>query len=125
MKRILPLLLFIFSGCLYDKGDLPEPALPADTTTVSYSKDIVPIMITYCLGVGNQHCHVTNSNQGSVGDFSTYPGLKEKIDSGKFALRVFNSNGGMPPPYTNGPKVIAPGDLQKLHKWVDMGAPDN
>ncbi len=131
MKKIIPFLFLIISSCTHDARDNPQPIITAPDTTiildtiVSYNFDIKPIMVTYCLGIGNQSCHVANTNQGANGDFTIYQVLKNKADSGKIALRVFTSNGGMPPSYSNSPTSLTPVDLQKLKDWVMDGAPNN
>lgn len=132
IKKIIPVLLLAISSCTYDERSMPTPAIvaAADSTsvidsTVSYSMDIKPIIITYCFGMGAQQCHVTNTNQGSNGDFTTYAGLKAKVDNGAIATRVFNPLGGMPPSYSTSPQIITPVELKKFKDWVALGAPDN
>lgn len=131
MKKIILFYFIITNGCTYDERENPQPIIAAQDTTiildsiVSYKLDIKPILITYCLGIGNQSCHVSNTNQGANGDFTIYQILKNKVDSGKIALRVFTSNGGMPPSYSNSQRALTPIDLQKFKNWVLNGAPNN
>ena len=132
MNTQLLIICLLAGSCAYH---VREPVVavitpvPTDTTTtdtvVSYKNHIKPIMITYCCGTGNQSCHVAVTNQGSPGDFSSYPGLKAKASSGAIASRVFNPLGGMPPSYSNSPRQLLPTDLQNLKTWVANGAPDN
>ena len=102
-----------------------------DTVVISYKDDIVPILVTYCYGNGypndnsQQLCHVSNSNQGANGDYTTYQALKDKVDNGLIELRVFTSNGGMPPSYSLTPEELTDSDLQKFKLWIEQGAPDN
>jgi len=118
--------IFFLARCTSDQTPSVSSAPPiSDTVIISYSQDIVPIIQTYCLGVNGQLCHVPNTNQGSVGDFTTYEGLKTEVDNGMIAARVFQSNGGMPPSYSNGPTSLIDSDLQKFELWVDQGAPNN
>lgn len=107
-------------SCTNDKGDLPVPI-----KTAPYQASIKPILITYCYGQGAQSCHVTPSNAGSSGDFTTYDGLKAKVDNGTIQARVLNTAGGMPPTYSTGPTALAPDDLEKLKTWINNGAQDN
>lgn len=106
-------------SCTSDKGEVPKPI-----ATVSYQSDIKPIIQTYCSGQGGQSCHVTPSNQGAPGDFSTYAGLKEKVDNGTIQSRVFNLK-DMPPTYSNGPTALTAEDLETFKSWVNNGAPEN
>ena len=82
-------------------------------------------MVTYCLGTGNQTCHVTPSNEGANGDFTTYAGLDTKVINGTIQSRVFSSNGGMPPSYSSGPTSLSSADMTKFMSWVNNGAPNN
>lgn len=120
---VLSLLLLVtscyFQSCTSDKGEVPKPI-----TTVSYQTDIKPIIQTYCNGQGGQSCHVTPSNQGAPGDFSTYAGLKAKVDNGTIQSRVFNLK-DMPPTYSNGPTALTAEDLETFKTWVNNGAPEN
>lgn len=119
-------LILILSSCNHDHGLEPVPFIPPPSDSViSYSKDIVPILQTFCFGINGQTCHVTVSNQGANGDFTTYEGLKAKVDNGTIAVRVFNPNGGMPPSYSNNPTPLADSDLFKFELWVEQGAPNN
>lgn len=104
----------VLTSCTYDEIEYFD-FQPQDTT-VSYSLDIKPIIITYCLGTGNQHCHVTNTNQGSNGDFTTYAGLKAKVDNGSIEARVLNPLGGMPPSYSLSPQQLTDDEKSKLKK---------
>lgn len=131
MKKTILFFIIIIHGCTYDERENPQPMVVTTDSTiihdtiVSYILDIKPILVTYCLGTGNQSCHVTNTNQGSNGDFTIYQIVKNKADSGKIALRVFTSNGGMPPSYSNSPRALTSIDLQKFKNWVMAGAPNN
>jgi hypothetical protein len=122
--------IMIFSSCTFHKAD-DVPDLINDSVTISYHNDIIPILETYCYGKGypsdntHQLCHVSNTNQGSVGDFTTYQGLKDKVDNGTIQSRVFNPNGGMPPSYSQTPTHLTDSDLQKFELWVAQDAPDN
>ncbi len=110
------------NSCTNDKGELPKPVV---VLSAPYQTVVKPIIVTYCYGQGTQTCHVTNSNQGASGDFTTYAGLKAKVDNGSFAIRVFNSK-DMPPSYSSpSPTIITPDDLEKLKVWVNNGALDN
>lgn len=113
------LLVCSIISCTYDKGDVPQPV-----QAVSYQNDIKPIMQTYCYGQGGQACHITPTNQAAVGDFTTYAGLKAKVDNGTIASRVFNLK-DMPPAYSLGATVMSADTLEIFKAWVNNGALDN
>ncbi|MEO5572438.1 MAG: hypothetical protein ABIT08_15385 [Bacteroidia bacterium] len=142
MKSVFKIASFVllvasFNSCTYDENDIVYPSvmnntmMPVDTDSmgnvivISYMNAIKPIMTTYCFGLGNQHCHVTVTNQGAIGDFTTYAGLKAKVDNGSIASRVINPAGGMPPTYTTGPMPVSATDKMKIQSWIDNGAPNN
>lgn len=136
MRKIIGLslsaILIIVLACTKDKG-VPTPATPnpndvVDSTKlidVQYNRDIKPILVTYCDGKNGQSCHVSNSNIGANGDFTTYAGLKAKVDNGSIDSRVFQPGGGMPPVYSNSPQKLTATDLAVFKKWVQIGAPNN
>lgn len=131
MKRTLSLLSFsalflllVVNSCTKDKGTVVSVNAAADTS-IKYQTHIVPILQTYCYGTGSQACHVTNTNQGANGDFTNYQGLKDKVNNGTIASRVFATNGGMPPSYSTGPQVLTASDMQKFQAWVNAGALNN
>ncbi len=132
MKKIIGVILFIlmigyFSACTHKEIEKMIP-VNIDTTgmdSISYINDIHPIIITYCYGTGNQHCHVINTNQGAIGDFTNYAGLKSKVDNGTLQSRALNAGGGMPPSYTTGPTALTTNEKSKIQNWIDSGAPDN
>lgn len=111
-------------SCEHKSEEKIEPAQNTNDT-ISFSKNIQPIMETYCYGDNMQKCHVSNGNQGAPGDFTIYSGLKAKVDNNSIALRVFNTAGGMPPTYSNSPKTLSEKDLKEFKLWVDQGALNN
>jgi hypothetical protein len=119
---ILLIAFCYLQSCTNDKGELPKPIV---IPSAPYQTTVKPIIVTYCYGQGNQTCHVTPSNQGANGDFTTYAGLKAKVDNGSIQTRVLNPGGGMPPSYSTGPVALTSADLQKLKTWVNNGAQNN
>ena len=119
------LALFLLHACTYDKAMLIKPDTVQDTVKISYVKDIHPIIVKYCYGTGSQTCHVTPSNQGANGDYTTYAGLKAKVNNGSLVSRVLKPNGGMPPTYSSGPQVLTATELADIQSWINEGAPNN
>jgi hypothetical protein len=76
------------------------------------------------LGILNTNCTFSGChNTGSVnGDFTSYAGIKLKVDNGTFSNRVLVTK-DMPPNYTSGPSSLSDCDLIKLKKWINLGAP--
>lgn len=119
----ITVILFL-SSCVMDKSDEVKPEVPAlgDTMVVSYSKDVVPILQTYCYGEGEQRCHVTNTNQYAAFDFTICSILSDVAKDGLVDDRVFSPGHDMPPLNANSPQQLSDDALQILRLWIDQGA---
>jgi len=112
--------LFI-SGCYYDNEEYlyPEQGGPGgcDTTNVTYSATIAPILATNCIGCHNS----TIPNAGVI--LSNYNDLKVQVNNGRFwgAINHLSGFANMPP---SGSK-LSNCNLAKIKKWIDDGAPNN
>lgn len=98
-------------SCTKDIGYIPF----CDKNPSSYATVIKPILITKCSG---DYCHHEGS---SIGDITTFVGLKEKINEGKFQTQVFDSK-LMPPSFA---PQLTEDELKKIRCWLDEGAPEN
>ena len=123
MKALKTILIFVsflfFVSCekKVGKAQASTTTAPANLCdSIKYSKHIKPIIISNCSS--NSGCHVSGFNKG---DFTSYSGLKTKINDGSFKLRVFDSpNDPMPPSGT-----LAPSKLDSIKCWLEKGAPNN
>ncbi|HEX2618409.1 MAG TPA: hypothetical protein VHL57_12760, partial [Flavobacteriales bacterium] len=79
------------SGCYYDNEAELYPSTFCDTTNVTYALRVLPIIQSNCATPG---CHVPGGT--GVGDFTTYAGLRAKVDNGAFEANVFETR-AMPP----------------------------
>ena len=127
MRYTLFIFISLLFACTYDQYEVPQPApagpAPADTTNsamtrcdslnVTYTLTVKPIMDASCTTSG---CHSAGSGNG---DYTTYAGLKAKVDNGSFKQRVLEDK-NMPP---GGP--LSAETLEKLQCWLDAGAPNN
>ncbi|HEX8515373.1 MAG TPA: hypothetical protein VF868_04180 [Bacteroidia bacterium] len=117
MKKTLILLsaFGLIASCTFDKGEIPvkEAAGECDST-VSYSTQIAPLMTTYCNG-----CHISGGSGN--GDFTTYAGLKQKVDNGSAHNRVVVVK-DMPVPGSPTPSAE---ERKLIDCWIKQGAPDN
>lgn len=113
-----------FSSCHYDKREMPEPVIPIDTTQiiicdtinpVTYTNFVKSILETYCTISG---CHDIDAPPGL--DYTTYAGIKAKVDNGKFYDRVINLQ-DMPEPDS---LVLDSCTLLHLQEWLNNGAPE-
>lgn len=111
--------LVFFSGCYNDNEyDLyPFSSSPCDSTNVSYSKTIVPVMNSHC-----NVCHSTNVQSGNV-ITDTYEGLSTQASNGNLWGVVNWENGYIPMP--KGGSKLPACDLAKIKNWINQGAPNN
>lgn len=118
-------------SCTFDniEDDLrPDPVDicdPNDTTTVSFQDTIFPIFTKYCSNNANGDCHWTGASIPKP-DYTTYAGIKQKIDEGRIQARLFNHDPSpMPPSNSAGPQTVSDCELTLLHRWIAQGAQNN
>ena len=114
---LLPVLFL--ASCYYDKEDKLYDSYYAakncDTTTVTYTLTIVPILTARCATSG---CH-TAGGAGN-GNFDTYAGVKAKVDNGSLVNRTLVLM-NMPSSGT----ALTTCQMAQIKKWVQLGAPNN
>lgn len=88
-----------------------------DTANVTYSGSIKTIISNKCQG-----CHSSTAPSGGY-DFSTYAGLKAKVNDGRLWGAVNHVSGYSPMP-KNGNKLSVC-ELSQIKTWIDAGAPNN
>ncbi len=112
---LLLLITTAVSSCLNDKADEMTGINPCDTT---YCAQVIkPIIQTHCMG-NNAGCHVFGGS--GEGDYANFNQLKEKVNLGIFADRVFITK-DMPPSTTPLP-ALSNADRLLLENWVNAGA---
>ena len=121
MKKILFLIAMIsmsyLSGCYYDAEDELYPEITCDTSAVTYSGIVLPIIERSCY-----NCHNQAGNQGGI-TLEGYSRLKALVDNG-LLLGVINHQPGFSPMPKNAPQ-LADCDIKQIEVWVNQGAPDN
>jgi hypothetical protein len=118
MKKKLYILIVVvvsLSGCYYDNEEelYPNSVRQNDTSTVSYSATIAPMVATNCSTPG---CHTAN---GQSPDLTTYQGIFNSRSTVK-SRAVLGSPSWMP---AAGPMSDA--NRSALGRWIDAGAPNN
>ena len=129
MKNILAVFFVILflSGCYYDNLEELHPgAAVCDTTgVISFSADILPIMIHSC-GAQDMACHNTDQSAGGYG-LGTYTDVMNTITtSGTFLTSITHdpsiaSSKWMP---KNAAK-IDDCSIQKIEAWLNRGSLNN
>lgn len=111
--------LTVFCGCRHADDDVVAPAPEAcDTSAVTYSGRIVPIMQARCALPG---CHVQGGN--GTGNFTTYAGVLSQVQNGNLVSAVQRTAGAIPMPPDG--SMIPACDIAAIVAWVNAGAPEN
>lgn len=100
-------------GCDYDNEEELFGLQNCDTTNVSFSATIEPLILTNC---AIQGCHVPGNGRVLL---RNYEEIKENVDNGSIWRHAIRDK-DMPP---DGPLPIC--DIRNLEAWIDAGAPDN
>ncbi|HET9058160.1 MAG TPA: cytochrome c [Chitinophagaceae bacterium] len=114
---LLSTFLFMLSSCYYDvEKELYPPSL-CDTTNLTFSSAIVPIIQKNCVS-----CHNTLSPGGNI-ILDTYGGVSAAASSGKLYGSITYSAGYSPMP--PGGTKLSNCDLTKINKWINNGILNN
>jgi hypothetical protein len=105
--------LLVFSSCYYDVEETLYPGF-CNTQQVTYEGVIKPLVELRCNAPA---CHVPGGD--GEGDFSTYAGLKAKVDDGSVEEQVIVL-GEMPP--SGG---LSSCEMDQLQIWINDGAPED
>lgn len=108
------LLSLILTSCYNDNEQDIYGEVTCDTTDVTFSNSIQPIIDSSCATTG---CHVSGGT-GS-GDFTSFNGIQSKINNGSFENRVLVQK-DMPPG-----TPLSDCDLELIQAWLDAGALNN
>jgi hypothetical protein len=119
---LLPVSFILLStqGCYYDKEELLYASSPCDTTSVSYSQTIKPLVNSYCLT-----CHggnVYNVLGGSV-NLDGYSNLVLQVQNGKLLPSIQHAPGADPMPKNQ--QKLSDCHITQIIIWLENGAPNN
>lgn len=113
---LLGLSMTTFSGCYYDTEEELYSTAVCDTSNVTYSSYIKPLVDSRCTS-----CHSGGSPSGGI-DLTTYAGIKTQVDNGKFYGAIAQLDGFIPMPQGD---RLSDCDISKVKIWVDKGAQQN
>lgn len=123
MKKIIAIagLALVTAGCYNDKYDklYPVGSVVCDTTTVTYTNDVKPILDAKCATAG---CHDAATAAGGY-DLSTQVATKTSATDGKLVGTV-NWTAGFSAMPKNQPK-LSQCEINKITRWVNQGALNN
>jgi hypothetical protein len=128
MKRIMIAagLLLMLGSCYNDKYDklYPVASTTCDTTSISYTNDVAPIITAYCAISGG--CHNASGDVATGGlDYTVFPILQSQATTDLIVADINGTPGrghsAMP---LNLPK-LSQCNINKITRWINEGAPDN
>jgi len=122
---IMPVLIIVLasvSSCFYDSEEYlyPKTSIQCDTTQVTYSQSVVPIIQNNCLSC---HGNSTAAVFGSNIELEDYADIKVQFDANRLIGAISHENGYTPMPM-DAPK-LDDCNITTIRIWVDAGAPNN
>ncbi|MCF8304777.1 MAG: cytochrome c [Bacteroidales bacterium] len=116
---LIMLVAIAVNACYYDNEEdlYPMSNTDCDTTNVTYSGTVQPILNANCAS-----CHNETTANGNV-IVSNYPDLMTVVNNGRFWGAINHEPGYTPMPQGGG--KLSECRLAKIRKWIDMGAPNN
>ncbi|MBL7682841.1 MAG: hypothetical protein JNK00_05735 [Flavipsychrobacter sp.] len=123
MKKILVLFISVitFSGCYFDKEDqlYPKTTTGCDTTNVTFSATVLPVMQQKCATAG---CHDALVKQSGY-DLNLYADVKKCVTDNKL-LPVIRQDAGAKAMPQGGAK-LDDCTISKISAWVNRGMLNN
>ena len=119
VSSVIAIFLAAFlQSCYYDNVEDLYPSPPAcDTTNVSYSDEVWPVISSNCTG-----CHSGGAPSGNV-SLENYDEIVRAANNGSLLGTIKHENGWSPMPKGGG--KLPDCDIAKIESWVNAGTPDN
>ena len=115
---MLALMAFGLNACYYDNVEYLYPdGGDCDTTNISYSTDVWPVINSSCTG-----CHSGAAPSGNVG-LENYNQIKISAENGGLLGTIRHENGWSPMP--KGSSKLPECDILKITVWQNTGYPNN
>lgn len=114
---VMAVLAVLPSGCYYDNEEYLYGAGACDTTLVSFSQRIDPLVRGRCFP-----CHDAASANGGV-VMEGFDAVQAAATGGILLCAVRHESGCSPMP-KNAPKLSAC-DIRAIEKWIDNGTPND
>ncbi len=116
---LLVLISVVFCSCYNDNMEelYPELSSGCDTTNVTYSLTVAPILNNYCL-----NCHSTSAANGSGGGIKlgSFTDVVTYEANGKLMGSIKHLGGYSPMPKGGG--TLSDCKIRQLDKWIEKGA---
>ncbi len=111
---ITSVILLFMASCTFEKREIPQQGFKCDSL-VRLNPVIDSIIVKNCSTTPG--CHIPGGTGN--GDFTTYSGLKAKVDNGSLLNRVvILKNMPVSPP-------LSDADINRIHCWIIQGGLNN
>ena len=112
--------ILLLQSCYYDKADLVYPSSGAncDTTTVTYSGTIAPLMNASC-----NSCHGGTASAGAGIVLDKYEGVKTYATNGKLLNSILQNGAASAMP--KGSSKLPDCSINKVRAWINKGMLNN
>jgi hypothetical protein len=110
-------IMFYLSGCAKESADRLSQGSTCDTTNVSYSKQILPILQDNCYT-----CHQGSAASSGI-DLSDFATLQAHVANGDLVSAVTHNGKVTPMPYEL--PQLPSCEVNTIVAWVDQGALNN
>ena len=110
-------IMFYLSGCAKESADRLSAGSTCDTTNVSYSKQILPILQDNCYT-----CHQGSAASSGI-DLSNFSTLQAHVANGDLVSAVTHNGKVTPMPYEL--PQLPSCEVNTIVAWVDQGALNN
>jgi hypothetical protein len=116
-STILAIFLLFFISCYYDNEEALYPTLSTscDTTNVTYSGTIVPILNSYCIG-----CHSGSLPSGGI-TLTSYTNVQALASTGALMNALTGNGVPLMPPSGS----LSPCKIGQFEIWIRNGMPNN
>ena len=111
-------IVIFMQSCYYDNvEDLYPQLLVCDTTNVTYSNNVWPVINANCTS-----CHGGGAPAGNI-RLENYNDISSAANNGSLLGTIRHENGWSPMPKGGG--KLNNCDIAKIETWVNQGTPDN
>jgi len=117
---LLTFLVFLLNSCVQDKEGVTAPSTcsTSPSSTVSYTRDIFPIVKNSCLS-----CHDAKNHAGAI-VMETYSQTSSLAKTGQFYESVYYPPSGNPPYMPKGAPLLKC-EISLIEAWVKQGCLNN
>lgn len=106
-----------FTSCYYDVEEMLYPSSECDTSSISYTNDIIPII--------SDNCYVCHDKEAKFGNviLDSHTELTKFTPDNRLIGVIKHSAGSIPMPQ-GAPKLLDC-QIEKIEAWIDQGALNN